>query len=105
MPSTASCPANPSLKPHLAPPSPARAAAYLVPLVAQLVHGDSAVGVAGANPDAIALDHLLHLILDGQDGLSLAISLWQCSLELLMCCDQTLWQGTVQSVNCVFICF
>lgn len=79
---------------HTQPP-----AAHLVPLVSQLIHGDGAVGVAGANPDAVALDHLLHLILDGQDGLPLPISLRQRSLELLVCGDQTLGQGTGQRTN------
>lgn len=74
------------------------AAAHLVPLVAQLIHGNSAVGVAGADPDAVALDHLLHLVLDGQDGLPLPVGLGQRGLELLMRSDQTL-QGAVQRTN------
>lgn len=63
---------------------------HLVPLGPELVHGDSAVGIAGTDPDVVALNHLLHLVLDGHDGLPLAVCLWQRCLELLMCSDQTL---------------
>lgn len=65
---------------------------HLVPLGPELVHGDSAVGVAGADSDVVALDHLFHLILDGHDGLPLAVRLRQCGLELLVSSDQTLTQ-------------
>ena len=73
-------------------PTPGPSVTHLVPLGPDLIHGDGAVGVARADPDAVALDHLLHLILDGQDGLPLAVGLGQCGLELLMGSDQALSQ-------------
>jgi hypothetical protein len=39
------------------------------------------------------LNHLLHLVLDGHDGLPLAVCLGQRGLELLVGSDQTLHQG------------
>ena len=73
-------------------PTPGPSVTHLVPLGPDLIHGDGAVGVARADPDAVALDHLLHLVLDGQDGLPLAVGLGQCGLELLMGSDQALSQ-------------
>ena len=70
--------------PHPAP------ATHLLPLGPELVHGDGAVGVTGADPDVVALDHLLHLVLDGHDALPLAVRLWQRGLELLVGGDQAL---------------
>lgn len=77
---------------------------YLVPLGPELIHGHSAVGIAGTDSDAVALDHLLHLVLDGHDGLPLTIRLGQRGLELLMGSDQTLtrrhkWGKRYYSVN------
>ena len=73
-------------------PSPGPSATHLVPLGPDLIHSDGTIGVAWADPDAVALDHLLHLVLDGQDGLPLAVGLGQCGLELLMGSDQALSQ-------------
>lgn len=76
-------------------PAPCPApATYLLPLRPELVHGDGAVGVAGADPDVVALDHLLHLVLDGHDGLPLAVCLRQRGLELLVGSDQALTGDT-----------
>lgn len=63
---------------------------HLVPLGPELIHGDSAVGIAGADPDVVTLNDLLHLVLDGHDGLPLAIRLRQRRFELLVSSDQTL---------------
>lgn len=65
---------------------------YLVPLGPELIHGDSTIGIAGADSDVVALDHLLHLVLNGHDGLPFTISLRQRCLELLVGGDQTLTQ-------------
>lgn len=60
---------------------------HLVPLGPEFFHGDRAVRVAGTDPDAVALNHLLYLVLDGHDGLPLAVRLRQRGLELLVCSD------------------
>ena len=83
-------PSTSALRTLASPPPPS--VTHLVPLGPDLVHGDSAIGVARADPDAVALDHLLHLVLDGQDGLPLAVGLGQRGLELLVGGDQALSQ-------------
>ena len=66
---------------------------YLVPLVVDALGGDGGVGVVPSQLDAVVLRYLLHLRLDGLDGLALLISIRQGGLELLMSCDQTLRRG------------
>lgn len=68
--------------------------AYLLPLVVDALGCDGGVGVCSAQFDAVALGDLLHLGLDGLDGLSLLVGLRQSGLELLVGCDQTLRRKT-----------
>lgn len=75
---------NAALIPHQS------SATHLVPLGPKFIHGDSAVGIARADSDVVALNHLLHLVLDGHDGLPLAVRLRQRRFELLVGSDQTL---------------
>lgn len=68
----------------------AQAAAYLFPFAIDALRCDGGVGVCSTQLDAVALGDLLHLSLDGLDGLPLLVGLCQGGLELLMGCDQTL---------------
>lgn len=63
---------------------------YLVPLAVDAAGRDGGVGVGAAELDAVILCNLLHLCLNGLNGLPLFIGLWESRLELLMGCDQTL---------------
>ena len=71
-------------------PQEAQATAHLLPLAVDALRGDGGVGVGSAQLDAVALGDLLHLRLDGLDGLPLLVGLCQGGLELLVGCDQTL---------------
>lgn len=62
-----------------------------VPLGVDVLRTEADVGVGGAGPQPICLADLLDLTLDAQDSASLPVSLGQCCLELLMCCQQALW--------------
>lgn len=68
----------------------APAAAYLFPFAVDALGCDGSVGVCSAQLDAVALGNLLHLSLDGLNGLPLLVGLCQSGLELLVGCDQTL---------------
>lgn len=61
-----------------------------VPFGVDVLRTEGDVGVGGAGPQPICLADLLDLTLDAQDGTPLSVSLRQCCLELLMCCQQTL---------------
>lgn len=63
---------------------------HLLPLAVDALRCDGGVRVASTQLDAVALGNLLHLGLDGLDGLPLLVGLGQGGLELLVGCDQTL---------------
>lgn len=57
---------------------------YLVPLAVDAVGGDGGVGVSATQFDAVILRNLLHLRLNGLNGLPLLIRLRESRLKLLM---------------------
>lgn len=65
---------------------------YLVPLDANLLGCDVAVGVGQVAGDSVALGNLLHLVVDPEDGLPLGLRFWKCGFELVMGGDETLRQ-------------
>lgn len=58
--------------------------AHLLPLGVDDLGGNSGVGIAARQLDVIALSDPLGLLVDGQDGLTLPVSIWQGGLELVM---------------------
>lgn len=66
---------------------------YPFPLAVDALRCDGGVGVGSTQLDSVVLGDFLHLRLDGLDGLSLLVGIWQSGLELLMSCDQTLREG------------
>ena len=53
-----------------------------------MIWGKGGVGDAAQQLDVIALRNPLGLLLDGQDSLTLPVSIWQSGLELVMVWDQ-----------------
>ena len=58
--------------------------AHLLPLGVDDLGGNSGVGIAARQLDVIALSNPLVLLVDGQDGLMLPVSIWKGGLELVM---------------------
>lgn len=73
----------------------AAAVTYPLPLAVDALRCDGGVGVGSAQLDPVALGDLLHLGLDGLDGLALHVGLRQGGLELLVGCDQILRTDSV----------
>lgn len=85
---------NPRGKEQLYKQVAVRLQTHLLPLAVDALGGDGGVGVCAAQLDTVALGDLLHLSLDGLDGLALLVGLRQRGLELLVGCDQTLMEET-----------
>ena len=66
---------------------------HLLPLAVDALRCDGGVGVGPGQVDAVVLGDLLHLRLDGLDGLALLVGVRQGGLELLVGCDQALGTG------------
>lgn len=58
--------------------------AHLLPLRVDDLGGNGGIGVAARQLDVIALGDPLGLLVDGQDGLTLPVGIWQGGLELVM---------------------
>lgn len=67
-------------------PSPALAhqPAHLLPLGVDDLGCNGGIGVAARQLDVIALSDPLGLLVDGQDGLTLPVGIWQSGLELVV---------------------
>lgn len=63
---------------------------YLVPFVVDALRSDGSIRIGSCQLDAIILGNLLHLSLDGLNGLPLLIGLRESRFELLVCCNQAL---------------
>lgn len=65
-------------------PAPAHQPAHLLPFGVDDLGCNAGVGVAARQLDVIALSDPLGLFVDGQDGLTLPVGIWQGGLELVV---------------------